>query len=95
MVDAQTRNKALLDILITNNPELMVNVEVRENLAISDHVAITFPTLSFKKYKAEGTLSTFQHYKKCKKKCKRAIRAAKIENERDIAEGSKKNPKFS
>ena len=48
---------------------------------------------AFKKYKTEGSLAAFKHYKECNKKCKDEIRAAKKENERHIAEESKKNPK--
>ena len=48
---------------------------------------------AFKKYKVEGSSSAFRLYKERNKKCKGAIKAAKIEHERHIAEESKKNPK--
>ncbi|XP_073458774.1 uncharacterized protein [Aquarana catesbeiana] len=182
MVDAPTKNKALLDLLITNNTDLIMDVEIWGNLGNSDHRSIGFSinhtnrkhkgntkTLNFKranfpkpqtlledinwgkiletknteerwvcfksilnkgisqciplgnkfkrankspgwlnynvkmhikakekafkKYKAEGSSSAFRLYKECYKILKGAIRVAKIEHKRHIAEESKKNPK--
>ena len=42
MVDAPTRNNALLDLLITNNTGLITDVEIRGNLGNSDHGSIRF-----------------------------------------------------
>lgn len=57
MVDALTRNNALLDLLITCIPELMANVEVRDTLGNSDHRAITF-TVKHRKSRYKGRKST-------------------------------------
>ena len=42
MVDAPTRNNALLDLLITNNTDLITDVEIRGNLGNSNHRSIGF-----------------------------------------------------
>uniref|UniRef100_A0A803JLD2 Reverse transcriptase domain-containing protein n=1 Tax=Xenopus tropicalis TaxID=8364 RepID=A0A803JLD2_XENTR len=49
---------------------------------------------AFKAFKLAGTAETFIRYKEANKACKKAIRQAKIEMERDIAARSKKNPKL-
>uniref|UniRef100_A0A803KG92 Reverse transcriptase domain-containing protein n=1 Tax=Xenopus tropicalis TaxID=8364 RepID=A0A803KG92_XENTR len=49
---------------------------------------------AFRAFKLAGTAETFIRYKEANKACKKAIRQAKIEMERDIAARSKKNPKL-
>uniref|UniRef100_A0A803JAV9 Reverse transcriptase domain-containing protein n=1 Tax=Xenopus tropicalis TaxID=8364 RepID=A0A803JAV9_XENTR len=49
---------------------------------------------AFRALKLAGTAETFIRYKEANKACKKAIRQAKIEMERDIAARSKKNPKL-
>lgn len=57
LVDAPTRNKALLDWLITSNTELIVYVEVRENLGNSDHRVIML-TVNYGKRRRKGSTIT-------------------------------------
>ncbi|PIO25591.1 hypothetical protein AB205_0190820, partial [Aquarana catesbeiana] len=42
LVDSPTRKNALLDILITNYPSLVSDVDIRDNLGSSDYRMITF-----------------------------------------------------
>lgn len=56
-----TRNKALIDLLITNNTELIGDVEVRDNLQNIDHGAIMF-AVNHRKRRQEGKTRTL-HFK--------------------------------
>lgn len=64
LVDTPTRNKALLDLLITNNAELFADMEVRvfndggkSNLGNHNHRVIMF-TVNHKKRRHKGRIRT-------------------------------------
>lgn len=42
LVEALTRTNALLDLVISNNTELISDMEITENLGTSEHKVITF-----------------------------------------------------